>query len=270
MHWIKNPPLLAFLAVLFFSLTAFAQPCPGFQNGNPANHLYTVDFYDINGNLIASCECQLTGNAFKCGSCLPSSSSFLTYQFVSGGTTVNCVNAAVLPVELTRFEALVTAGNVQISWATASERDNAKFILERSADGFTYEPFIEIEGAGTSMTEQFYLTEDNDPINGLSYYRLSQVDLDGTMTGLSVVAVETNTILTDIVLAPNPSNGTSMLHLPLHNGTKEFQVIVSDYSGKIVREETVTEDFSLDLPAGFYQVMVLSGSQRWSEKLSVL
>lgn len=263
----KIPPLLGFFACFFFSLTAFAQPCPGFQNGNPGNHLQTVTFYDLSGNLIASCDCQLTGNAFKCGSCLPS--TFTTYQYVSGGITVNCINAAILPVELLRFEALVTDGNVQVSWITAAERENEKFIVERSANGETFEPFLEVEGAGNSTFKQFYTVEDSDPISGVSYYRLSQVDVNGKMTELGFVAVEVNTTLTGIVLAPNPSNNVAVLQLPLHGGTQEFHVMVSNYSGLVVQEQTVTEDLSLDLPAGFYQVAVLSGTQRWSEKLVI-
>jgi hypothetical protein len=266
----KLPVVAGVVAFLIFALTASAQPCPGFQNGNPANHLQTVSFYDISGNLIASCECQLTGNAFKCGSCLPSNAVFTTYQYVSGGTTVNCINAVVLPVELTRFEAAVTAQGVKLSWTTETERDNMEFILERSSDGSTFQPFATVKAAGNSVEPTDYAIEDNDPVSGLSYYRLSQSDINGKVTELGIVAVESQTVLTDIVLAPNPSNGAAMLHLPLHSGTQEFKVIVSNYSGKVVLEQTTNDDLSLSLEAGFYQVTVVSGAQRWSEKLVIV
>lgn len=266
----KLPAVAGLVTFLLFSLTAFAQPCPGFQNGNPANHLQTVTFYDISGYLIASCECQLTGNAFKCGSCLPPASSFTTYQYISGGTTVNCINAVVLPVELTRFEAVVTALGVTLSWTTESERDNQEFILERSSDGIVFSPFATVKGAGNSLVPTDYAVEDNDPVSGLSYYRLSQRNVSGTVAEIGFVAVETNTTLTDIVLAPNPANGVSMLHLPLHTGTQEFAVTVCDYSGKTVLQQTTTEDLVLNLPAGFYRVTVVSGEQRWSEKLMIM
>lgn len=269
MQLTKLPGITGVIAFLLFSLTAYAQPCPGFQNGNPANHFQTVNFYDISGNLIASCNCQLTGNAFKCGSCLPPNTAFTTYQYVSGGTTVDCFNAVVLPVELTRFEALVTAQGVKLSWTTETERDNVEFLLERSADGSTFSPFATVKAVGNSLVPTDYAFEDNDPISGLSYYRLSQTDVNGATTALGIVAVETNTILTDIVVAPNPSNGACVLHLPLHTGTQEFSVTVSDFSGKTVLQQTTTEDLSLDLEAGFYQVTVVSGTQRWSEKLVV-
>ena len=266
---LKLPGIAGVVSFLIFALTASAQPCPGFQNGNPANHLQTVTFYDVSGNVIASCECQLTGNAFKCGNCLPSGTLFTTYQYISGGTPVNCINAVILPVELTRFEAAVTASGVTLSWTTETERDNQEFILERSSDGVAFSPFVTVKAAGNSLEPTDYTAEDNDPVSGLSYYRLSQRDVNGTVTELGFVAVETNTILTDIVLAPNPSNGASVLHLPLHTGTQEFAVTVSDYSGKTILAQTTTEDLSLSLPAGFYQVTVVSGAQRWSEKLAV-
>jgi hypothetical protein len=253
------------LVVPFISL---AQPCPGFQSGNPANHLYTVNFYDVQGNYIKSCECQLTGNAFKCGNCLPS--GFLIYQYVYNGVEQDCYNTVVLPVGLLGFNATVSNGDVTLSWTTETERDNAEFILERSSDAVDYVPFGKTPGAGNSLTLQSYSMLDSDPLKGTSYYRLSQRDINGTLTVLAIVSIGLSANGPGLVFAPNPAQGQMLLQLPLHAQGQEFDVSVTNSIGETVRFFRTTEDMQLELPSGIYQVVARSGSQVWSEKLVVL
>lgn len=96
----------------------------------------------------------------------------------------------VLPIELLHFGASANAqGMVQCLWATASEINNDYFALERSADGFHWESVEKITGAGFSNTALQYQHTDARPLLGQSYYRLRQVDFDGTATVYEPVAV---------------------------------------------------------------------------------
>lgn len=258
--------LVAALAV--FSSLSFAQPCPGLQPGNPANHLQEVKFYDANGNLLTSCNCQLTGNGFKCGSCAPS--NYAIYQYIYSGVVVNCINGMVLPVELSTFEAIVSNGQLFLHWTTQSERDNEKFILERSADGETFEVMAEVEGALNSTTELHYNLTDVLPLEGTSYYRLKQVDLNGSTTVSGMVSVEIRPETDKLMLIPNPAAGSTTVQLPIHAPGEIVDLQITDQSGKLMLKTVITEDTKVELPAGFYVVTGTSGNRSWSSRLIIL
>lgn len=84
-----------------------------------------------------------------------------------------------LPVELTSFDAYPQETDVVIRWETASEKDNDYFIVQRSTDLQNWEDIGQIDGAGNSDLHRYYVTKDEKPIWGESYYRLKQVDFNG-------------------------------------------------------------------------------------------
>jgi len=121
-----------------------------------------------------------------------------------------CVDTA-LPVELAEFEAEWTAeGDAELTWSTATESDNDRFEIERSFDGFIFNYVGEVAGAGTSQIKRDYVYQDEEAqIHAQNagirevYYRLKQVDYDGTASysniellsltgkaGLQVISVE--------------------------------------------------------------------------------
>jgi hypothetical protein len=267
MRLINLRRILALLA-FFGSSSAFGQYCPGFQSGNPANSLTTVTFYAINGSFIKSCNCQLDGNALKCGNCLPD--EFYSYEFLYNTVVQHCTNMQVLPVELLEFKATVFNGDVTLSWTTETERDNAEFIIERSSDAVDYVLFRKTAGAGNSLTQQSYSIPDSDPLKGTSYYRLSQRDINGTLTVLAIVSIELSANGAGLVFAPNPAQGQTLLQLPLHSKGQEFDVVITNGVGQTIDAFRTTEDTRLELPSGVYQVTARSGGQVWSDKLVVI
>lgn len=99
--------------------------------------------------------------------------------------------AAPLPVVLVGLQANATPAGVQLNWQTASERHNAYFAIER-ATGEAPAVFAElgrVAGLGSSSQAHSYQYLDAAP-NSLNYYRLRQVDTDGTATYSPVVAVQ--------------------------------------------------------------------------------
>lgn len=87
-----------------------------------------------------------------------------------------------LPVEFSYFsaQAIENGAQVELNWSTATETNNDFFKVERSADGYTWESLFEVDGAGTSIQGLEYKEYDQSPLQGTSYYRLKQVDFDGT------------------------------------------------------------------------------------------
>ena len=116
-----------------------------------------------------------------------------------------------LPIELIEFNAIKQDESVELNWVTGSEINNDFFIVEKSNDGETFKEILEVDGAGNSTDMISYEELDKDPFNGINYYRLKQVDFDGTFTysDIKTVVFEADgNVLTQIF--PNPSVNTQV------------------------------------------------------------
>ncbi|MFD1469624.1 T9SS type A sorting domain-containing protein [Hymenobacter caeli] len=112
-----------------------------------------------------------------------------------------------LPVELTSFAAQRSGAAVACAWATASEKNSRSFAVERSADGRTFGALGVVAAAGTSSGPRAYRFADEHPLPGLAYYRLRQIDLDGTEAFSPVVTVAAPAVAGPPVVVPNPGTG---------------------------------------------------------------
>jgi hypothetical protein len=134
------------------------------------------------------------------------------------GSTVNFLGqlaaAAPLPVVLTAFSAAPAAGGqaVRLTWGTASEAHSAHFAVERSTDGAHFMPLGTVAAAGSSSVVHTYAFPDEALPRGASllYYRLRQVDLDGTASYSSVRVVQ-RALSSPLVLFPNPAQEATTL-----------------------------------------------------------
>ncbi len=143
-----------------------------------------------------------------------------------------------LPISLLSFTAsLLEDGKVQLDWATLSEQDNERFEVYRSADAQTWEMIGSKEGAGNSLTRLDYGMTDVSPLAGLNYYRLKQVDFDGTFTYSQAIAVNVAQIQWNVY--PNPTARFVNIDLGKLEGKVSLQLF--DSKGnllKIVHLET--------------------------------
>ena len=111
-----------------------------------------------------------------------------------------------LPIELLRFDASSGEKDVFVSWITATELNNEYFDVERSVDGDNFITIGRVAGAGNSSSERYYDFIDTEPLSGVSYYRLRQVDYDGKTSLSELVAVDRNrTSSKGYTLSPNPA-----------------------------------------------------------------
>jgi hypothetical protein len=124
---------------------------------------------------------------------------------ISNSNVFNVVNP--LPVQLTSFGATRAASGVQVAWATASEKNSDYFVVERSLDGRTFTGFGRTGAHGITAQSHAYASFDAAAPAALLYYRLRQVDLDGTMAFSPVVTVAASDGATaEFALAPNPAH----------------------------------------------------------------
>jgi len=205
---------------------------------------------------------------------LPVTSSSTTYYFnvvttdLYGGTNTVLAqftfSANPLPVTLVQFDVQAQGHDAKLSWLTASEQNNDHFTLERSLDGTSFVAIGRLAGQGSKTTATTYAYTDLNAAaqtTGLLYYRLQQVDLDGTSRYSPVRAVRFTAA--DLSLYPNPAGAKAQLDLnSLSSGTYTF--VVTNLLGQVVREAALQGgilhilDLS-DLAAGTYQVR-LSGT----------
>ncbi len=98
----------------------------------------------------------------------------------------------VVPVELVSFKGLAESGKVILSWSTATETNNSGFALERSSDNSAFAKIGFVKGNGTTTERTDYSFIDENISASKYYYRLKQIDFDGTFKYSSIVEVSLN------------------------------------------------------------------------------
>ncbi|ULQ56171.1 T9SS type A sorting domain-containing protein [Flavihumibacter rivuli] len=147
-----------------------------------------------------------------------------------------------LPVRWLSFNGRYFNSGVDLSWSTAAELNNDKFTVERSADGVSFSAIGEVKGRGNSNVNATYAFRDQKPLNGVSYYRIRQTDLDGKESYSDVIKITiSNGNAGGFRVFPNPLNGNAQLVLENTAWTnKKVTVTVFNALGAIVRQEQVT------------------------------
>jgi hypothetical protein len=170
-----------------------------------------------------------------------------------------------LPVELTRFDATVKGQSVNVSWATASEKNNDHFDIQRSATGGEYNTIGTAKGQGSTTMANNYSFLDSRPLAGASYYRLRQVDTDGTFSFSPVVAVQTGAS-TKVMLYPNPS--ANQLILPAGVGMVQYRIF--NALGQTLLSGQATDNDRLDitsLPKGPFFLELSGATGHYTQRL---
>ncbi|HEX8659346.1 MAG TPA: T9SS type A sorting domain-containing protein, partial [Hymenobacter sp.] len=180
-----------------------------------------------------------------------------------------------LPVELAAFTAEAKNGDALLRWSTASERNNDHFAVERSLDSRNFTWLGQVAGHGTSTRPQAYTFTDagSARFGGWVYYRLRQVDSDGTESFSPVRAVQFlgSELPAKMLLYPNPTSQTITLSLALlPAGT--YTVGVLNLTGQTLLTARLAGGQAHDLdvaslPAGAYVVRLQSATLSQTQRL---
>jgi hypothetical protein len=169
-----------------------------------------------------------------------------------------------LPLTLLDLKGVEREGTVTLSWTTVSEENTSSFEVERSCDGKNFEKIITMKAAGESSSQRSYQTLDKQACAGASYYRLKQVDQDGSFVYSKVIMVDERIIGSgNISIYPNPSSGQYQLTL-FAEDAENVQLQLYDVLGKEIIEKKISveagENFwQLDwssLPPGNYNLVI--------------
>lgn len=196
-------------------------------------------------------------------------------------TLASTNSANPLPIELLSFNARLNENKeVDLYWSTASEINNDFFTIQKSLNGINWEDVLMVDGAGNSSSTLNYVERDIAPYLGLSYYRLSQTDFDGTTTYFNLVPINLSADGSiGIVIYPNPAleNETIFIDIPDLIGS-EAEISIYDLTGKKVFTEEISLDqekkllqLNLDgkIPTGIYVVTVNSQNILYRQKLMI-
>ncbi len=143
-----------------------------------------------------------------------------------------------LPVELVDFSVAAMESAVRLNWKTASELDNDYFEVERSDDGINFQALKKIQGRGTTSQANYYQFDDKTPLQGINYYRLKQVDLDGKFSFSDIEQVEFIGNETSVHIFPNPSK-VGFLNLNLVSENKNTDIEIHDMLGRLVYQNKI-------------------------------
>ncbi len=172
------------------------------------------------------------------------------------------IDLTILPVELINFKATASGKQVLLSWQTVTETNNDHFDIERSANGSGWQKIGTMNGYGNSAQLRTYSSTDYHPYDKSNYYRLRQVNSDGSF-GYSAVR-QINFESEDIVsVYPNPVK--DQLHIVSNSSNINYDVSITNIAGQeLLRKNKVSNGSAITvthLPAGIYIVKLFYQEQ---------
>ena len=232
--------------------------------GNPISnisafdHSISMNSLEIQGTNLSVCNVQSVCDF------LATSPSMLSVVILNNNAGCNSrteveVACGTLPIELVSFTAKVIGNNsVVLEWKTESEFNNDFISCQHSKNGFNFSDLSFFYGEGNTYGSKSYSFVHRSPQPGSNYYRLKQVDYDGTETVSNVLNIQ---IVSDIpVLYPNPTTRTLTIQTPKELIGSSAKLI--DIDGKPVKNFLINSDNHIvdlsELSNGIY-MLIMSG-----------
>ena len=193
-----------------------------------------------------------------------------------GGITEDAINAPgqtfnpALPVELIGFSAKEVERGILLQWSTATEIDNQEFVIEKSTDGKNFLDLQSIPGAGQTDQRRDYQFLDKSVNAPLLYYRLRQVDFDGSIHRSKIVVVQPKDNHVDVNVQFDADQ--SLLHIDFdHNLNRDGTLSLFDLKGSLIYQYAIDKeanfiDLNIDpLAKGAYILHIKLDSKVHSE-----
>ena len=219
--------------------------------------------YDITCNYlqsdVAGTESSISGGkwdgAWQVLNPVNAAGDFFSAMGLSSLSDFTGINLAPLPVELLDFRAVPAGKDILLTWRTVSEQNNAYFDIQRSADGRNWASIGEVAGRGTTLEPQLYSFTDRQPLTGMNYFRLRQVDFNGAFEYSGIVSVEFKPEQSTVAFYPNPVSGDLFFTLP--SGFDEGLIVrICDLNGRLLIQRRLNDNRLnvSELSAGVYFV----------------
>lgn len=217
-----------------------------------------------------------------------SSNEMLTYNnkimvcvsgTANGGVWI-FTDSTIIPVELSAFTAVSNNGKIELNWTTVSELNNSGFEIQRGNDGIDFEKIGFVPGFGTTAEKHFYSFVDDNTVNGRYFYRLKQIDFDGSYRYSNVIETKSFQELSYSLEQnyPNPFNPGTIIKFQLpQDGFVSLKVydILGNEITTLVNEEKPKGSYEVKFDAGslangVYIYKIQAGDFVSSEKMILL
>ncbi|MBX2845600.1 MAG: T9SS type A sorting domain-containing protein [Saprospiraceae bacterium] len=178
----------------------------------------------------------------------------------------------ILPIELLSFQAQLKNQGIEIIWKTAQEENNHGFELERSDNGTEWQT-IHFEQAKGNTSVNNYSFLDTQPKEGLNYYRLKQIDMNGQHVYYDIVLAEFLSPKTARLFYKNPSSRQVQFQL-INSKMQDFQLNIFTPTGQVIWQSPrikTSNSWSktIELGTGIYFLSWAQGNKVFSDKLIV-
>lgn len=180
--------------------------------------------------------------------------------------------SGVTPVTLLSFTGVLRNRQVLLNWQTTAEYNNHYFDVEKSTDGIHFTSIGRVNGHGTTSLPHTYSLIDPSPVNGMNYYRLRQVDIDGRANYSNVVAIRLSAEQNISIVYNNQANQIK-IKFPDKQPTTYFNLYADN--GQLIQSATAANisEYALKLPAsiakGIYVLRLVNSKLNKSEKLLI-
>lgn len=224
--------------------------------------------YSLNTRVVAVRKnngCQDSQNNFA---------DFDTVQYAAPRNSASQVNICLgtSPVKLNGFTTIKVNNSVLISWTTEQEFNNKAFVIQRSENGVVWTDVTTININGNSSSSKSYSANDNTPLNGFNYYRLKQVNTDGSYN-LSPVKKVYFSANYKVLITPNPAKDFINVYVAKDNSNTNTTVKVTSMNGQVVRTvNSALSNISIStngLSKGVYFVKVTDASHVSTQKIAI-
>jgi len=184
-------------------------------------------------------------------------------------TPVTVRSCGTLPVDFILFTAKKEVSQNKLHWQIAPTTEVGEFQIERSSDGISFERIyaeIIIEGEN-------YYAYDSAPLSSNSYYRIKQIDSDGSSMYSSIVLASSTTQPLQVNVYPNPSRGEFTIMIYAEEKTNPVQIELFNTIGQLVYEKElqVVHETELNitqvLPKGIYILKIKDQYTEYNLKL---
>ncbi|MEM7105471.1 MAG: T9SS type A sorting domain-containing protein [Bacteroidota bacterium] len=182
-----------------------------------------------------------------------------------------CEMGCFLPVELIYFEGNARSSDIELRWATGPELNHTPFEIQHSGNAIDFYTILSRETGVNASEIQEYAATDQQPLPGTNYYRLKQIENDGSIWYSEIISVDFKRTEAGFSFFPNPAG--DVIHLQSENLVSDGPIKLFDLAGALVGEwfwdknqnvMTINVGF---LPGGIYYIVSEQKGTFHTEKL---
>ena len=156
-----------------------------------------------------------TGVTVPCNTVFPSIVSIVgttsSTIFSSTCASTTAITYTPFPVKLSYFKGFANPNEIALIWQTEAETNSSHFVVQRSGNAKEFGDLETIKSAGESTNKINYQYLDKSPLAGINYYRLLQIDKDGSITHSKIIDINSEGGASELIIYPNPSAGKFIL-----------------------------------------------------------